>query len=49
MYSSGVTKPTAGDRAAVATDLSASTSPGESPREPILVYRERLAGRDSRE
>lgn len=29
MYSSGVTKPTAGDRAAVASDLSASTSPGE--------------------
>jgi hypothetical protein len=49
MYSSGVTKPTAGDRAAVATDLSASTSPGEPPREPVRVYRERLAGRNSRE
>jgi hypothetical protein len=49
MYSSGVTKPTPGDRAAVATALSASTSPGEPPREPVRVYRERLAGRNSRE
>jgi len=45
----GVTKTTAGDRAVVATDLSVSTSPEEPPREPILVFRERLAGRDRRE
>jgi hypothetical protein len=49
MYSNGVTKPTAGDRAAAPTDLPASNSPGEPPREPFLVYRERLAGRDNRE
>jgi len=49
MYSNGVAKPTAGDRGAVATDLSASAPSGESPREPFLVYRERLVGRDSRE
>jgi hypothetical protein len=49
MYSSGVTKPAGGDRAAVPTDLPASSSPGEPPREPFLVYRERLAGRDNRD
>jgi hypothetical protein len=49
MYSNGVAKPTAGARAAVGTDLSASAPPGDPPREPFLVYRERLAGRDSRE
>ena len=45
----GVAKPTSGDRGAVATDLSASAPSGEPPREPFLVYRERLAGSDSRE
>ena len=49
MYSNGVAKPTAGDRGAVATDLSASAPLGEPPREPFLVYREQLVGRDSRE
>lgn len=48
-FSTGVMTPAAGDRAAVATDLPASTSPAMPPREPFLVYRERLAGRDSRE
>jgi hypothetical protein len=48
MYSNGVAKPTSGDRHA-ATDLSASASPGEAPREPFLVYRERPAGSDTRE
>jgi hypothetical protein len=49
MYSNGVARLTAGDRAAVPTDLSAGASPGEPPREPFLVYRERLAGSDSRQ
>jgi len=49
MYSNGVTQAAAGDRAAVATDLPASTSPGEMPRQPFLVYRERAADRDSHE
>jgi hypothetical protein len=49
MYSTGVAKPTAGDRGAVAADLPARASPGEPPREPFLVYRERLAGSETRE
>jgi hypothetical protein len=49
MYSSGVAKPTDGDQAAVATDRSAIASPAEPAREPFLVYRQQLAGRDSRE
>jgi hypothetical protein len=49
MYSHGVMTPTAGQAAAVATDLPTGRSPAEPPREPFLVYRERLAGRDSRE
>lgn len=49
MYSNGVAKSRAGEPDAVATDLSASASSGEPPREPFLVYRERLAGSDSRE
>jgi hypothetical protein len=49
MYSKGVTKPVAGDWAAVPTEPPASNSPGEPPRVPFLVYRERFAGSDSRE
>jgi hypothetical protein len=50
MYTNGVAKPASGERGAAATDhLSASASPGEPPREPFLVYRERLAGSDPRE
>jgi len=49
MYSKGIAKPTSGDRRAAATDTSASASPREAPREPYLVYRERLAGGDTRE
>jgi hypothetical protein len=48
MYSNRVAKPTSGDRDA-ATDLSVSASPGEPPREPFLVYRERPADSDTRE
>jgi hypothetical protein len=48
MYSNGVAKPPSSDRDA-ATDLSVDASPGEPPREPFLVYRERPAGSDTRE
>lgn len=48
MYSNGVAKPKPDDRDA-ATDLLVSASSGEPPREPFLVYRERLAGSDTRE
>jgi hypothetical protein len=48
MYSNGIAKPTPGDRDA-ATDLSVNASPGEPPREPFQVYRERPAGNDTRE
>jgi hypothetical protein len=49
MYTNGIAKPASGDRGAAATDLSATASPGESPREPFLVYRERFAASDTRE
>ncbi len=49
MYSHGVAKPPSGEAGAVATDLSASASPAEPPREPFLVYRERPASSGSRE
>ena len=49
MYTNGVAKPASGARGAAATDLSATASPGESPREPFLVYRERFAGSETRE
>jgi hypothetical protein len=49
MYTNGVAKPASSERGAAATDLSATAQPGESPREPFLVYRERLAGGDTRE
>ncbi len=49
MYSHGVAKPPSGEAGAAATDGSASASPGEPPREPFLVYRERPAGSGSRE
>jgi len=50
MYSMSGMKLTNDDRAAAATDLSASASPAEPPREPFLVYREpRFADSDSRE
>ncbi len=49
MYSHGAAKPPAGEAGAAATDGSASAPPGEAPREPFLVYRERLAGSDRRE
>jgi hypothetical protein len=49
MYTNGVAKPASGERGAAATDLPASASPGEPAREPFLVYRERLAGNDTRE
>jgi hypothetical protein len=48
MYSNGVAKPPSSDRDA-AKDLSVNASPGEPPREPFLVYRERPAGSDTRE
>ncbi|SRR5579859_174013 len=49
MYSNGVAKPASGDRGARVTERSASVPPGEPPREPFLVYRERLAGSGTRE
>jgi len=49
MYTNGVAKPASAGRGAAATDLSAGASPEEAPREPFLVYRERLAGNDTRE
>ena len=49
MYSHGVAKPTSGEAGASATDGSASAPPGEAPREPFLVYRERPAGSGTRE
>ncbi len=49
LYSKAISKPTSGEPRAVATDTSASASLGEAPREPYLVYRERLAGGDTRE
>jgi hypothetical protein len=49
MYTNGVAKPASGERGAAATELSATASPGESPREPFLVYRERFAASDTRE
>jgi hypothetical protein len=42
MYSNGLAKPTSSDGDG-AKELSESATPGESPREPFLVYRERLA------
>ncbi len=49
LYSKAISKPTSGAPRAVTTDTSASASLGEAPREPYLVYRERLAGGDTRE
>ena len=49
MYSHGVAKPPSGEAGAAATELSASTSPAEPPREPFLVYRARPAGSGPRE
>jgi hypothetical protein len=49
MYTNGVAKPASGERGAAATELSATAAPGESPREPFLVYRERFASSDTRE
>ncbi len=49
MYSHGVAKPPSGEAGEAATDGSASASPGEPPREPFLVYRERPAASGSRE
>jgi len=49
MYTNGVAKPASGERGAAATELSATAAPGESPREPFLVYRERFAASDTRE
>jgi hypothetical protein len=48
MYANGVGKPPSSDRDA-ATELQVDASPGEPPREPFLVYRERPAGSDTRE
>jgi hypothetical protein len=48
MYSNGVAKPMSGDRDATPGFL-VSATPGEPPREPFLVYRERPAGSDTRE
>jgi hypothetical protein len=42
MYSNGLAKPTSSDGDG-AKELSESAIPGEAPREPFLVYRERLA------
>jgi hypothetical protein len=49
MYTNGVAKPASVERGAAATELSATAAPGESPREPFLVYRERFAASDTRE
>jgi hypothetical protein len=49
MYTNGVAKPASVVRGAAATELSATAAPGESPREPFLVYRERFAASDTRE
>jgi hypothetical protein len=49
MYSNGVAKRKSGELGAAETNLSATGSPGESPREPFLVYRERLAVSGTRE
>jgi hypothetical protein len=49
MYTNGVAKPASGERGAATTNLWATASLGESPREPFLVYRERFAASDARE
>src|ERR1035438_865759 len=38
MYTNGVAKPASVERGAAATELFAIAAPGESPREPFLVY-----------
>jgi len=49
MYSSGVATPASGEGRAVAADPSARAALDDPPRAPYLVYRERLAGSDTRE
>ncbi len=49
LYLKSAAKPEFGERAATATNGSATASPEDPPREPFLVYRERLAGSGTRE
>jgi hypothetical protein len=44
MYTTGFAKPVPADRGAAAQEPEAPGTSGEAPRQPFLVYRERLAG-----
>jgi hypothetical protein len=49
LYAADTTRPATSDRRAPADEMPLRTSSGDTPRQPFLVYRERLPGSESRE